>query len=465
MEKRAFVVTGLGYGDEGKWTTTHWLCVRHKVHTVIRTGGPQAFHRVVTADGREHVHSQFGSGTLAGAATHLSSRMVIDPDAILREGEALKYEHGIGNIFDYMTVHEDALVVTPFDAIANRLRELARGADRHGTVGIGVGEAVLGAEALELAALRVKDIGKPYLKDKLELIRVRKAEALSEIRGALDALPEDVRTQACEELARLCLQGTLDWMVERSRELISRVRVVDTGYVAEKILGRPGTVVCEGSQGVLLDRWYGFHPYTTKVRTIPQTGFLMAECGYNGRIVSLGVLRGYHTRHGAGPFVSESAELTEKLPDSNNGTHPWQGNFRVGALDMVVVKYAVDACGGSEALNGLVITCMDRMAVLGAWNLCTSYTGPDGSNNFTYGRGGCIDGIVVCHGKGADQLDRQEKLGRELRKCAPQVTTLKIASGNHPYLIGLSQSVGDVVNVPVVAVSFGPTEADKVVVA
>lgn len=51
MAKKVFVVTGLGYGDEGKGKTVHWLCFKYKAHTVIRIGGPQALHRVVTSGG------------------------------------------------------------------------------------------------------------------------------------------------------------------------------------------------------------------------------------------------------------------------------------------------------------------------------------------------------------------------------------------------------------------------------
>ena len=132
--KKAFIITGLGYGDEGKGKVTHWLSSKHNAHTVIRTGGPQAMHRVVTSDGQEHVHAHFGSGTLAGASTHLSKNMVIDPHAIMAEGNALKFELGISWVFENLSIHEDALVITPFHAIANRLKELSRSDKRYGSV-------------------------------------------------------------------------------------------------------------------------------------------------------------------------------------------------------------------------------------------------------------------------------------------------------------------------------------------
>ncbi|MDO8526699.1 MAG: adenylosuccinate synthetase [Deltaproteobacteria bacterium] len=447
MSKRAFVVTGLGYGDEGKGKVVHWLTAIHKAHTVVRTGGPQAFHRVVTSSGQEHVHAQFGSGTLAGAATHLSKNMVIDPYAILAEGKVLDLDFGIGSIFERLTIHEDALVITPFQAIANRLRELARGASKRGSVGVGVGETITDAQALRGDVIRAKDLGKPYLFDRLLALQERKINELKEAIELIDGLPDDVRVRARLELTNLKSSGTVEWAIGWFAELASKTNIVDTDYVAEKILGREGTVIFEGSQGVLLDPLYGFYPYTTKVRTISgPTLSLIKECDYDGEVTSLGVLRAYHTRHGGGPFVAECPELTKQLPDATNGNHSWQGNFRVGCFDVVVAKYAVDACG--DTLDGLVITCVDRIAPLGEWKVCQSYQ--DGERT--------IGSIPVSHKIGDKQIRNQEEIGRLLSRCQPNVDVLKITD---PLFIGF-QFIRDELNIPVYAVSTGPTEKDLI---
>lgn len=447
MSKKAFIVTGLGYGDEGKGKTVHWLCDKRQVHTVVRTGGPQAFHRVVTSTGQEHVHAQFGSGTLAGAATHLSKNMVIEPYAIIAEGKALENELGVSGVFDKLTIHEDALVITPFQAIANRLRELDRGNARHGSVGVGVGETVLDAEVFGEEAIRAKDLGKSYLLDKLEVIRKRKIREFEEIIVRVDSLPKEARDRSYLEIANLKNDSTIEWAIGWFAELASRANIVDTGYVAEKILGSPGTVVFEGSQGVLLDRWHGFHPYTTKVRTTPETALsLITECNYDGEVTSLGVLRAYHTRHGAGPFVTESLELTEKLPDVSNGSHQWQGNFRIGCFDMILAKYAIDVCGNS--LDGLVITCVDRIQFLGNWKVCISYN---------HSRTGFINRFMFTYGVDDFRLNYQQELCRLLRECYPNIATFEI-KGDAVSLC--SDVLNNELDIPVVAVSTGPTEKD-----
>lgn len=460
MSKKAFVVTGLGYGDEGKGKVTYWLSSKHKAHTVIRTGGPQAMHRVVTSKGQEHVHAQFGSGTLAGASTHLSKNMVIDPHAIMAEGNALKSELGKNWVFEALSIHEDALVITPFHAIANRLRELSRSDKRYGSVGVGVGETVLDAESFLEEAIRAKDLCHPNLKEKLKSIQKRKILELQEIISRIDKLPKNLRDRARFEASNLQNDKTIKWALDWFTEMAALANIVDTSYVAEKILGRSGTVIFEGSQGVLLDRFYGFHPYTTKVRIIPETALsLLRECDYNGEVTSLGVLRAYHTRHGGGPFVAESAELTEQLPDASNQSHQWQGNFRVGCFDLVMAKYAIEVC--KNQLDGLVITCVDRIQSLGRWEVCRSYNGPYMnpffiSDFFLQNNADKIIGIKVSDSIGKLQIERQEELSRFLYQCFPNIEVLKITD---PLFIGF-QFIRDELNMPVYAVSTGPMNKD-----
>lgn len=457
--KKVFIVCGLGYGDEGKGTTTHYLTARHRAHTVVRTGGPQAFHRVVTASGLEHVFSQFGSGTLSGARTHLSEHMVIDPDAILNEGMTLRYARGVQNPFDYITVHEDALVITPFHGIANRLHELARGDAKHGTVGIGVGETVLDEEAHAHHTLRAKDLTRNDLAEMLEAVRLRKISELAESIARIETLSDAVRSAATRDIAELSTSETTQWAVERFGLMALTVPIVDTTYVAEKVLGIDGTVVFEGSQGVLLDRFCGFHPHTTKVRATPAPALSLVEsCEYDGDVTVLGVTRAYHTRHGAGPFVSESAELTSALPDSYNGDHRWQGKFRVGSLDLIALRYALAVSGGSDVFDGVVLTCVDRIHELGAWNVCTSYEGGDGQ--YIFGE------EIAAHPSEASSLEvlrHQENLALGLSVCRPVVRRFEIPSSASPedLVPACAGILNDALPVPVRIVSLGQTEKDK----
>lgn len=465
MTKKAFVVTGLGYGDEGKGTVAHWLSCRHKAHTVIRTGGAQALHRVVTSGGKSHVFSQFGSGTLSGSATHLSRDMVIDPHAILGEGEALERESGISGVLDMMTIHEDALVITPFQAIAGRLREMMRGKNRNGSVGIGIGETVLDAEILGDMAVRAKDLASPSLRGKLEAMQEYKWPQFEELAGRMHEVPADIFDRVRVELEELQDPDTVQWAIERFGDLIKKVRIVDTDYAAKKILGADGTVVFEGSQGVLLDRCYGFHPHTTKVRTTPAIALsILRDYGYDGEVQSLGVLRAYQTRHGNGPFVTESPDFTRELPDEMNKDHPWQGSFRVGPLDLLASRYALDASG--MMIDGLVVTCLDRVLPRGSWKFCDSYHAPrdpESESLFSFFSERVVGIKAGVYANPADAAARQEAMGRRLRECSPYIRTIDLSNLSREKFIDVCAStIAKSLEVPVVAVSIGETEDDKI---
>ncbi len=451
----ATILTGLGYGDCGKGTTADWFCHNQRAHTVIRTGGPQALHTVVTAHGLAHTFRHFGSGTLRGARTHLSRQMVVDPQGLIDQGQAL-IELGIGNAFDLLTIDEHALIITPFHSAANQLRELGRGARRHGTVGLGVGETILEADA-GMEAIHAQNLTSPDLADKLAAIQKRKHAELLPVIESLGKLT-GVAAEAAAALAHH--QVVLD-AVTIFQALAKRVQIVDGAYLGE-ILAQPGRVVFEPSQGMLLDRWFGFHPHTTKARVGQDAALeLLEEFAYQGEIERLGIIRAYHTRHGAGPFVSEDADLTARLPDTYNVTHPWQGSFRVGQLDLVSLRYAIAASGGPAAFDGLVVTCLDRLVGLPAWQVCDSYTYRGSASlaeldQFFILDAGLITEVRVRpNSRDQEQLAYQERLGQHLFDCQPNL--YPIERSYEALLSTLAERVG----LPIALTSFGPTERDK----
>ncbi|MEO3924298.1 adenylosuccinate synthetase [Micromonosporaceae bacterium B7E4] len=337
------VVVDLGYGDAGKGTTVDWLCARERVTAVIRfNGGAQAAHNVVTPDGRHHTFAQFGSGTLRGVPTHLSRFVVVDPLALAAEAAALA-RSGVPDPFGLLTVDGDALLATPWHRAANQLRELRRGADRHGSCGVGVGETMAYAQR-HPDAPRAADVRDPVrLRRRLTRLRDRLTGEL----GPLDAPP-------------------LDDVLAAFRAFGEAVAVVD-GVVVRRRLLRTGPCVFEGAQGVLLDEWRGWHPYTTwSTTTFDNAATLLAEADRSA--LRLGVVRTYTTRHGAGPFVTEDPAL--RLPEPHNGTGCWQGPFRVGHFDAVAHRYAVQVCGGVDALAVTHADAPDREPAL---RVCTGY--------------------------------------------------------------------------------------------
>jgi adenylosuccinate synthase len=340
-------VVDLGFGDAGKGAVVSALCQERKVRAVVRfNGGPQAAHNVVTASGRHHTFAQFGSATLTGTATHLSRFMSVDPLALAAEADHLR-GLGVPDPYALLTVDRRARLVTPYHAAANRLREQSRGADRHGSCGMGVGETTAYALAHPGDAPTAGDCAsRPRLLRTLRLLRDRLTDEL----GPLPAPPVEDCADAFAGFARA---------------------VTLTGETALRRLVRQGPLVFEGAQGVLLDEWHGFHPYTTwSTTTFANAEALLAEAGAPDGSRRLGVVRTYTTRHGPGPLVTEDPELAPLLPESHNGHGRWQGAFRTGHFDAVAHAYAVEVCGGVDAL---AVTHLDAPPRCPSLRICHGY--------------------------------------------------------------------------------------------
>src|SRR5262249_58123824 len=96
-------------------------------------------------------------------------------------------------------VHPRCLVTTVWHKALNRLRELARGGDRHGSCGQGIGEARRYWLEHGQDAVVAADLGEPdVLRGKLELLRQR---TLLELQNLLDRIgDEDLREQELWDL-------------------------------------------------------------------------------------------------------------------------------------------------------------------------------------------------------------------------------------------------------------------------
>ena len=335
------IVVDLGYGDAGKGRVVDLLCEERGVAAVVRfNGGAQAAHNVVLPDGRHHTFAQFGAGTFRGVPTHLSRFVVVDPLALAAEAAHL-VTVGVPDPFALLTIEEDALLATPWHRAANQLRERRRGADRHGSCGLGVGETVAYALAHPGEAPRVGDVRDPVrLRQRLVAVRDRLTASV----GALPA-PEPDAVLAVFAAFR------------------DAVRIVDRGFLADAL--RRGPCVFEGAQGVLLDEWFGWHPHTTWSTTTFANALTLLGSAPAAR---LGVVRTYTTRHGSGPLVTEDSGL--RLPEPHNGTGEWQGAFRRGHFDAPAHRYATEVCGGVDAL---AVTHLDAPVREPALGICTSY--------------------------------------------------------------------------------------------
>jgi adenylosuccinate synthase len=353
-----FVVVGLGFGDEGKGSLVDALVRRHGVKHVVRfNGGPQAAHHVVTSDGVTHCFAQFGAGTLAGASTFLGPEVACDPLALEREAEVL-VNAGVTDPLARHTVDERTILVTPMHKLVNRIQEIARGANRHGSCGKGVGQALLDAQHPSRPSVRAADVRSiDGLRKKLRHLQLVKIDMAEQIPGADPELLGELRRNELVE----------DLIAEYARIFLKVT--IDDGTRLKKALDQGA--VLEGAQGTLLDADRGFFPHVTPSRTT----FANADALLGDRPATrIGALRAYSTRHGAGPFVPHAPPMDAELPEKHNVENPWQGVMRVGWFDLVAARYALSICG---AFDGLAVTCLDRLAPYARVRACVSYDGAD----------------------------------------------------------------------------------------
>lgn len=415
MRKKANIVVDLGFGDAGKGSVVDYLSRLNPTipKTIIRfNGGCQAAHNVVTPEGKHHVFSQFGSGSfIKNVRTHLSRFMIMDPLAMKNEATAFKNLTGM-DLYSRLTVDEDALVVTPFHKMANRSHEIQRGENKHGSCGLGIGEAV--SDSLKGLAIRAKDL--------------RNINVLREKLGDIYATKRDLF-----EKDFVVDNQYLNELVEDLNSSSAPFPIVSGDYLKE--LASETELIFEGAQGVLIDEWYGFHPYTTwSTCTFSNALTLLDEINYQERVTKIGVIRSYMVRHGPGPFPTENEELKKVLPEENhNGDHPWQGEFRVGWFDVPLVKYAIKVCDGIDFLA------LNHLDVLRRLDYVCDLHNKD-----------------IVPKKELTDLDYQEGLTRKLFSMKALVVPTGISSCW--YYVDFIESL---LGYPVGIMSYGPTAVDK----
>lgn len=410
---RAFIVTGLGFGDCGKGTVTDALTRCFGARLVVRfNGGAQAGHNVVLPEGRHHTFAQLGAGTFVeGVRTHLAAHVVVHPTALAVEADYLA-RAGVFDALARLTVDPRCLVTTPFHQAAGRLRERA---SKHGTCGVGVGETVRDALAHPDDALRMGALDGAGMGEQLERIRAR----------LLQSLPSDVAKDG--DWSALQDPGVAQRWLDAVRAL--PLRLVTDAEVAHA--HREHDLVFEGAQGILLDEHHGFHPHTTWSTCTARHALEWLRDSPH-QVERVGVLRSTMTRHGAGPLPSESEELSARLPEPHNSGAGWQGAFRVGWFDPILLRYALAANGG---VDWLALTHVDRR-----------------QEKFVEGYGFELRTLTAPEGS-PERLAQQAALTRSLANARPTLAPIPDSA--------FADWVERTLGAPVGLTSHGPTHADK----
>ncbi|TCI95084.1 adenylosuccinate synthetase [Tenacibaculum sp. M341] len=325
--KKAKIVIGLGFGDEGKGITTDFLCNEYPEAMVVRfSGGQQAAHTVMY-EGKKHVHSSFCSGALRGLPSYFSEHCTIYPSFLYNEQKELEKKNGNTTLY----IHPLAKVTTPFDVWHNRnnVKNLS-----HGSCGKGIGATMKRNEgpyklyAIDLVA------PKPLLIERLK--------SIANYYGISDS--EDLQNEVSYFLQSV---AAIDWKIK------------DYSFLKQY-----ETIIFEGSQGVLLDMNHGVFPNVTYANTTAKNAIEICNKLQIDDIETFYVSRSYVTRHGNGWMLNEE-EITLINNEEETCTYnEYQKHLRFGKLNLELLLYAksIDQIYNPSTKNNIVITCLDQLS-------------------------------------------------------------------------------------------------------
>ena len=301
------IVIGANAGDEGKGLMTDYFSQKPNSIVVCSNGGSQRGHTVVTPDGIRHVFHHFGSGTFNGAATYLPKEFIVNPLIFAQEYKELINKMVVPNIY----VHNDYMVSTPYDMMANQVIEESRGKQKHGSCGLGIFETIKRYKN----GITDFDKVKNYYLEKFERDKILLSDDWKRIfndPGINDHFMED-----------------LDFMNDHIKSIRD-----------ESFLNMFDHIIFEAAQGLLLDQNnLKYFPHLTPSNTgIKNPKKIIENIEWNDdiNIETCYVSRTYLTRHGAGKFPSECNKhfINEYLYDKTNVPNPFQDRLRYGHLNL-----------------------------------------------------------------------------------------------------------------------------------
>jgi adenylosuccinate synthase len=331
-------VVGTQWGDEGKGKIVDYLSA--KADLVVRfQGGNNAGHTLVVR-GQKTICHLIPSGILhKGRKCFVGNGVVLDPEVFLEEIEDLR-KQGVDVSPECLALSEKAHIIMPYHKAVDVAREAAKGKDKIGTTGRGIG---------------------PCYEDKAGRVGVRAADLLEP-----DTLEEKIRANLKEKnfyLKNFLNAEPLEFQPIYDRYLaigeILRPYLTNVSVEIDQAIRQGKQILFEGAQGTQLDIDHGTYPYVTSSNPISGTACIGAGVGPDKLHHIIGIVKAYTTRVGAGPFPTELVDrIGDYLQERGCEFGATTGRRRrCGWLDLVAVKDAA-------RLNGLTSLSVTKLDVL-----------------------------------------------------------------------------------------------------
>lgn len=339
---------GIVFGDEGKGKVVDYFTPRYDV--VARfAGGPNAGHTIIF-DGKKFVLRSIPSGIFDEKKINIiGNGCVIAPDLFMTEAKEL--EAAGYKLTERLHISRRAHLILPTHRLLDRAYEAAKGKNKVGTTGKGIGPTY--SDKAARVGLRVGDIEEGF-EAKYQALKARHEQILRDLHFTDYDITEEEK----------------QWM--EGVEYMRKFHLSDTEYEINRALVQGKNVLAEGAQGSLLDIDHGTYPYVSSSSTT--SGGVCTGLGIAPNTIDhvFGIFKAYSTRVGGGPFPVELFDETgDYIRKVGNEFGAVTGrNRRCGWLDLVALKYAIMINGVTDLvmMKGDVLDNFDTIKV------CTAYT-------------------------------------------------------------------------------------------
>ncbi len=353
-------VIGTAWGDEGKGSTTDRL--GKSVSAVARFCGANNAGHGFKFDGKYYMTTIVPSGVLhEGMQLLIGLGVVVDP--LILQNEIDGFENVLGRKIN-LTIDPRTPLILPHHRQRDRANERKRLRDSgsvYGTAGsVGFGAGYGQADRTTRLSLRAGDLLHPNLLEE----RIKKAYA--------QGVPV-LKTIYEEEL-----EVPVHEVIEQYREVGERLRsrIGDVSKIVSMLLAKNKRVLCESSQGCLLDLDFGTWPYTTGTNL--GSGRVFTGLGIRPQpMTNIGVVKVFNSRAGYGPFPTkfggDDEEIRSYIVQRGDQVERFPGiperDLDVGWLDLVALNYVCKVHGIDE----LAVTHIDTLAGCGKVNVAIAY--------------------------------------------------------------------------------------------
>ncbi len=345
------IIIGAQWGDEGKAKIIDILS--EKADVVVRCQGGNNAGHTVAVDGEVYKFQLIPSGILyTGKKCIVANGVVIDPEGILGEIDGLVAK---GIDVSNLRISSRAHLVMPYHKALDRAKESIQAKDGKdiGTTMKGIGPCYM--DKAERSGIRVCDL-------------YHKEVFAEEVRTNV-AIKNDMLKYVYHQEEQFDAEEIIGAYMAYAERL--KPFVEDTTVSVYEAIKEGKEVLFEGAQGTLLDLDLGTYPYVTSSH--PITGGACIGAGIGPTMIDscIGVMKGYITRVGKGPFPTElHNEIGDRIREEGHEFGTVTGRpRRCGWFDSVIGEYAVRTSGLTEiALNKI-----DVLKDLEVVKICVGY--------------------------------------------------------------------------------------------